>query len=629
MTSSWVSLGASALMLFAATATGDRVMRALGAAPRPAEGLLFALVIGLGVHGTLLLVLSAVGLVHPAVLWAAVALPALAGRPLASRIVEAFHAGRRTILACTAVERMTLLAVGLTVAVVLFVGALSPVTDWDSQMYHLQIPKQVLAAGRLHLPADGSHLAFLGLFQFLYLPLLAIDAVSGPSVLNAAMTATIAVTLFVTGRRLFSTGSGLFASIAIWGSSSLLIVGVTPRVDVAVTAALAVTHWAVLRAFDDDAAWALPVAALAGGVTAAMKYHALPYLAALLPFALWALWRHSRGSSGERARIAATTFALAVAAISPWLVKNIVFFGAPLFPFGAEPRLVPFLADITGSFAIPADIPAEALGAVGRAREPISLGALLFRPGALTVEGEALSYTRNPLFALLPFALLFFRDRRMLALALPGLAYLAFTLGAFRHTNLRYIIPALPMLALCATEVLQRLTARIPNPRLVTATLPLVAALCAIPALRAATSQVVSLPRAQVALGLWQPETLLMQEGPYRIARFADEVTPPDAKILMLFEARGFYFDRAVLQDNLLTNWTILHRIGATDTCLAGTGITHVLLNEVMPSYYGSRGASLDALSWNRFPEFAQRCLEPLGAFRGEVLFRLRTAAAP
>ncbi|HRN52178.1 MAG TPA: glycosyltransferase family 39 protein [Gemmatimonadaceae bacterium] len=629
MTSSWVSLGASALLLFSAAALGDRTIRTLGATPRPAEGLLFSLVIGLGILGTLLLILSASGLVHPAVLWTAVALPALGGRPVAARIGDALHDCRSTLLACTAIERMTLLAVGVTIAIVLFVGALAPVTDWDSQMYHLQIPKLVLEEGRLHLPADGSHLAFLGLFQFLYLPLLAIDAASGPSVLNAAMTATIAVTLFVAGRRLFSTGSGIFASIAIWGSSSLLIVGVTPRVDVAVTAALAVTHWAVLRAFDDDAAWALPVAAFAGGITAAMKYHALPYLAALLPFAAWALWRRSGVSNRERAKIATTALALAVAAIAPWLAKNVAFFGAPLFPFGAEPRLVPFLAEITGSWAIPADIPAEALGAVGRAREPISLSALLFRPGALTVEWEALSYTRNPLFALLPFALFFLRDRRMVALALPGLAYLAFTLGAFRHTNLRYIIPALPMLALCATEVLQRLAARIPNPRLVTTVLPLVAALCAIPALRVAMVHVASIPRAQVALGLWKPETLLMQEEPYRMARFADEVTPKDAKILMLFEARGFYFDRAVLQDNLLTNWTILHRVGATESCLAGTGITHVLLNEVLPSYYASRGASLGAMSWDRFPEFAQRCLEPLGAFRGEVLFRLRPAAAP
>lgn len=628
MTSSWVSLAASALMLFAATAAGDRALRALGATPRPAEGLLFALVIGIGIQGTTMLALSAVGLMHPAILWAAVAAPLPWARGVTAKLGAMLREGRRTMMSCTPTERMALLGVGIAVATVLFVGALAPVTDWDSQMYHLQIPRQLLAEGRLYLPADGNHLAFLGLFQFLYLPLLAIGAVSGTAVLNAAMTATIAVTLFVAGRTLFSSGSGLFASIAVWGSSSLLIVGATPRVDVALTAALAITHLAVLRAFDDDAPWALPVAALVGGVAASMKYHALPYLAALAPFALWALWQHA-GSGRERARLGATAMALALGAMAPWLAKNIVFFGAPLFPFGAAQRLSPFLAEITGSFSIPANIPAEALGALGRAREPISLSALIFRPGALTVEGEALSYTRNPLFLLLPVALCYLRDRRMLALALPGLAYLAFTLGAFRHTNLRYIIPALPMLALCASEALQRLTSRIRDRRGVAMALPVVAALCAVPALRVATMQLVSLPRAQVALGRWQPETLLMQEVPYRMARLADEATPPNAKILMLFEARGFYFDREVLQDNLLTNWTILHRIGAAESCLAGTGITHVLVNEVAPSFYASRGASLDALAWNRFPEFAQRCLEPLGAFRGEVLFRLRTAAAP
>jgi hypothetical protein len=620
---SWLSLAASAVLLLAAVAAGSGVLRALGAAPRPGERVLYALLLGLGVQGTLLLALSALGWMHPAALWAVVILPGLAGLGVLKDLRAFTDAAQRHLLALTSTERITLLVVLSFVSVILFVGALAPVTDWDSQMYHMRIPEQLLAAGRLYLPADGNHLAFLGLFQFLYLPLMAIGADAGPAILNAAMTLSLAATVAVAGTMFFSARSGVLVAIAVWGSSSLLLVGATPRVDIALTAALAITHLAVVRSFDEDGAWAVPVAALVAGVALTMKYHALPYVGALAPFALWATWRRY-GTMRDVGRVAAVGAALVALAWTPWLIKNLVFFGAPLFPFLAEQRLSPFIAELTGSFSIPAEIPREALRAVGQAREPISLEALIFRPSSLTIEQEARAYTRNPLFALLPLALLYLRDMRLVALALPGAAYLAFTLGWFNHTNLRYIIPALPMLALLGVESLRRFSERFRNPTRVAQALALAATLAVVPALQISWDRNVSMPRAQVALGLWQRESLLMSEVPYAVSQFVDEYTPADARILMLFEARGLYFNREVLQDNLLTNLAILQGIGATDRCLAGSGITHVLVNELAPRYYAGRGASLSALGWERFPEFAARCLQPVGTVRSEVLYRVR-----
>ena len=623
MSGSWASLAASLILMWAAIATGFGLMRWVGARPSVGEGPLYALVLGLGVQGTALLVVSALGWMHPAVLWACVLVPAAGGRDTLARLRVLGGRMREVLLTLTTTERFAMLVVGGAVATTLFVGAAVPVTDWDSQMYHLRIPRLLLDEGRLHLPADGNHLAFLGLFQFLYLPLLAIGAEGGPAMLNAGLTASLGLAIAVTGHRFFSPRSGLLAAVALWGSSSLLLVGVTPRVDVALTAVLAITHLAVLRAMDDDAAWAIPVAALAGGVAIAMKYHALPYVAALGPLALWALWRR-QPSPRDLARHAAVAASLLLVATLPWLAKNIVFFGAPFFPFFTEQRLVPFLADIAGSFAIPPDVPAEALRSVGRAREPISLGALLFRPASLSIELEAQHYTRNAIFFALPLVALHVRDRRLMALVLPGLLYLAFTLGWFNHTNPRYIIPALPMLALAATECLRRLAARLPDERRAARLLAALVVAIAMPALLTAGARLISLPRAQVALGLWQRETLLMREMPYATAKVADSLTPPDARILMLFEARGYYFTREVLQDNLLTNWPLLHALGATDRCLAGTGITHVLLNTATPAYYQRRGADLRAMRWDQFPAFAQRCLVPLQMVGTELLFRVR-----
>ncbi len=623
MMATWGSLAASIIMLAAAVGSGFALLRLLGATPRAAEHFLYALVLGLGLQGTLLLGASVVGWMHPAALWAVLLLPAI---PLYREFGQLRALAQRSLVALetvSAAERLALLGVVAVVSVVLFVGAVVPTTDWDSQMYHLRIPDQLLAAGRLHLPADGSHLAFLGLFQFLYLPLLAIGADAGPALLNALMTGVLGLTLLTAGHTLFSTRTGVLAAIVVWGSSSLLLVGATPRVDVALTAVLAIIHLAVLRCFDDGERWRLPVIAAMAGMALGMKYHAVPYAGMLALVFLWAAY--SRGTDVRSlARTAAVGLLICAVVAAPWFIKNQVFFDAPLFPFYSPPRLVPFLAEIAGTVTVPAEVPKEALSSIGNSRESISLARLLLNPSSLTVELEARDYTRNPLFLLLPLALFYWRDRRILALLIPGVAYLTFTLAGFRVTNLRYLIPAIPMLALCAVEVTRRATLRLPNPRLIGLGLTLLAVVAAAPGLSTAATRLVSLPRAQVALGLWEPSSVMVREQAFAAARLADEITPSDAKLLMLFDARGYYFNRTVLQDNALTNWPILYVLGSTNNCLAGTGITHVLLNTLAPPYYARRGANLEKMYWQHFPEFAARCLEPIGEAEGEVLFSVR-----
>lgn len=620
------ALAATALVLLAAVATGATILRLLTVQAGPGERLLYALGIGLGVQAALVLGCSAVGWMSPAALWAAVLAPTLPGIRQLSVLGAAAQGATAQLRTLTSVERLLVLAVGTAVLTILAVGALVPVTDWDSLMYHLRIPRQLLDAGRLVLPADGNHLAFLGLLQFLYLPLLAIGAEAGPALLNAALTALLGVALAVAGVRLFGLRAGLLAGIAVWGSSSLLLVGSTPRVDVAVTTILAIAHLAALRSWDDDAPWSLAVFALLAGVAIGMKYHALPYLAALSPIVAWGAWRRAGATPGRGRRALITlggAVVLAGAMSAPWLLKNVAFFDAPLYPFFSTERVPPFIAEISGSQVAPAEISSEALRAVGRAREPISLSGLIRNPERLTVEVEGAAYTRNPLFFLLPLLLLFWRDVRLLAVALPGLAYLGFTLGYFNHTNLRYIIPALPMLALGSAEVARRVSARVPRVP-VAALLAIAAALAALPGLRVGFARLVTVERVQVATGLLPPQAMLNREVPYVVAAYFRDRAPADARILMLWDARGYHFTQTALQDNLLTNWVLLRGIGATDRCLAGTGITHVYVNAVAPSFYANRGVRLDVMGWDAFPEFAQRCLEPLELLPAVAIYRVR-----
>src|SRR5690606_3477454 len=126
------------------------------------------------------------------------------------------------------------------------------------------------------------------------------------------------------------------------------------------------------------------------------------------------------------------------------------------------------------------------------------------------------------------------------------------------RTNLRYVIPALPMLALGAAEIARRLSERYGGGRQWRTVLVVLSILVTLPALRVGYQRLVSVERVRVATGSLPPEALLQQDVPYVVAEYFTDSTPPDAKVLMLWDARGYHFTRTVLQDNLLTNWLLL-----------------------------------------------------------------------
>jgi hypothetical protein len=105
-------------------------------------------------------------------------------------------------------------------------------------------------------------------------------------------------------------------------------------------------------------------------------------------------------------------------------------------------------------------------------------------------------------------------------------------------------------------------------------------------------------------------------------------LVPPDGKVLLLWEARGLPFEREVLIDAMLSNWSFVAQSPVYDTCLAGTGITHLLAGAGSVEYYVSRGADPRAFKLDRFASFRERCLgghTTVGP--GFELFALRAAA--
>jgi hypothetical protein len=119
-------------------------------------------------------------------------------------------------------------------------------------------------------------------------------------------------------------------------------------------------------------------------------------------------------------------------------------------------------------------------------------------------------------------------------------------------------------------------------------------------------------------------------EFPPDYAAFAPTVAyvnrnlPPTSRILMLFEARGFHFNVPVIQDNVLTNWPLLAERASKLDCLAGGGITHVLVNVASVHSYLERGLDPATVRWDVFRKFADECLVPVFQGPGHILYEVQ-----
>lgn len=592
----------------------------------PLDRALFGTAIGAGLLSTSILVLGWISLVQP---WTLVGLLALtAGVAVVHRqtlYVEASRARRELA------EHMGRPAVLVLVAVVAFLVLQSamPPGDWDVLTYHLKIPAEFLARGRVFLPADNDHVAFVGLQHMLYIPLLAVHASSAPAVLSAGFAVLLGLTMFAAGRRLFDGSTGRLASVLLWGSPVILLIAVTARIDVTAAWFLLLANYAVVVCLErrELGGW-FWVAALMAGFAIATKYSALAYVAGLAPIVAWVLVRGT-SSPAQGIRSGLGFGGLLLLTSAPWLIKNMLLFGAPLYPFFTELHLEPWLARYVGSATVPPSVDPSVFRVAAETREPFSLLRLFSDPGSMTPEREGAFYFGNLAFLALPLTVLVPR-RKAAALLVPPLVFVALLLYPNARTNLRYLIPALTTGTLVASWVLVQMGERLVRAGFLRRVyLAIISAVCLLPAAAAAYHKISEMRPYEVWSGLRAESEYLTQNADpdvyvnARVRQWVNGRLGRDDRVVMLFESRGYRFEPQVRQDNLNRNWAILASQAPWRDCLAPTGATHVLVNYGHLGSLVRRGLDPATLDWDLFALFARNCLVREGAVGSVVLYRI------
>ena len=579
---------------------------------RPLERFSFSVAVGVGVIATAILVCGLFG-------WLVLTVPVLLGFSLVVR--RQVLAVPHLLMGCarevaTGAHPVAIAVFALVVAVML-VLALAPPADYDSLMYHIQVPVQFLEAGRIQPLADNPHVAQTSVPHMLYLPLVRLAGWSAPPVLSALVVALLGLAILSFCTRYLGRDVASLVLVVLWGSPILLLVGATAKIDVTFAWLLFLATYALGVAGAERRAPTLLLGAFLIGLATGTKILALPFVVALLPALVWASLRCAGGRPASAARLILGIGAIAVAASLPWITKNWLLLRAPLAPAFTEQHMDPWLSELYADRALPAELAGGPPNALADVRSRFNLRDFMLAPERLTPEVEGKHYLLNPIVVLSAAAFVLPNWRGLLLLLAPAVLYPLVLLIPYPYTNLRYLIPSIVLLTIVGTAVAARWLRMLPRGLRIVGT-GITCLVCVAPLAHAVLDRSRLGDALALAAGRTSPRQFLLTSEDQEIRRhyamvdMVNGMVPKDARILLLFEGRGLYFEPPVLQDNLLRTWLFLRPLVNSGDCLAGSGITHVLVHKDVLDYYVRRGLDLAKLGWSQFDPFARSCLIPL-----------------
>jgi hypothetical protein len=345
---------------------------------------------------------------------------------------------------------MIVLATMIPFVCVMGLGSMSPERDFDPLAYHLEGPKEFYQAGHISFLPHNVYTSFPFLSEMLVLLGMVLygdwfwGALAGKCILFA-FAPLAAVTVYAAGRRYFSPLAGMLAALILLSTPWIDRVSIMAYAEGSLTFFLAVTLLATLIAMErlragESAIGQVFLAGLLAGSGMACKYTGLVQVVAPMGVAVCGAAWFALGENPARPRNvlkAALTFAIGVAlTIGPWLLKNAVETGNPVYPLAYN---------IFGSWAWSPELNARFVPA--HSHHGYSLAAL--GQNALDVIADN-DWSSPLLFGLAPLAFLVRKKRGVVIGLWVLVGYLFFAWWIFTHRLDRFWMPMIPVIALLA-----------------------------------------------------------------------------------------------------------------------------------------------------------------------------------
>jgi hypothetical protein len=522
------------------------------------------------------------------------------------------------------------------IASIVFVGAhlpraLSPVLEHDENVYHLLLPKLYLASHALvplpwSLGANMPHLVDLS-----YVIPTAMGGFTAAKVFALGFIVWTLVGLAPFGRTLLGpVGPGMLAVLYLSGRTIQWHLGlayVEPIIGALVLGAVQ-----ALWNFSENGEGAeLLVLAVAAGAACASKYTVWPFVVVL--FAIATLIRLPQGRRADLRRLAVMVGTCALL-VAPWLIKNAVVTGNPIYPnaygwFGgawwSRIQEIQFQHEM-----------GYGRGAATSVWEYVRLPwQLVSDPYTGMLGGASFSFS---VMVLLLASMAFPWRRGDLRTTLRVLSISAFVFWCLGSKQTRYLVAFVPVMVLAAGTVLAPLR----RVRVGLASAAIAVVLIAVVQIRLQPSP------AEPLLSVFQVsrDELLTRNLCWDLTAFLNQVVPRGGKVLSFWENRLYFLDRPFIADSAYGAPTVLAGLREAGDAhafaveRAAEGVTHVLVNPYVyktymengflynmidPAYYPEERLRADNELFNRFVNDE---LEEVPWDGGWAVFRLRAAAA-
>jgi hypothetical protein len=504
-------------------------------------------------------------------------------------------------------------------ALLTLLTAVTPSPFYDQLHYHLAFPFHWLRDGHLTVFPRHAYSFFPATHGLLYAYALAALGAAAAQAVHWWMGALAVAGVGALAASLRGPRAGWWAAALLATTPSLLLLATWAAADLAVLAFMVAALLLVRLASTDAKLAASPSPWLLAGTTVGLAV-GCKYLAGLtvaVPVGVATLLvRVPRGGLGP-VRRSALVVAGAVAALAPWLARNVAATGDPVYPF--LPEL--FASGIAAHGLTDVARVASMIPGTGWEHPTASQLATLTTFAPIGDAGAI-----GPFYlSLLPIAAwAAWRGRRTFAGVLAATAVAAVAGWAVGPPTGRYLLPALVPLAVLAGAGVQRCIAALSRPSRAWLA-GLLAAVATWSALGGTTP--FELARLACTLGRGSADEIMARYASYWPAvRIVNERLPADARVLLVGESRVMYLDRDVAVDDpfmtplLVTLAESLPSGAAVAAELAHQGVTHVLFNRRESARIAELNgrqeylAPLSPAGRDRLGEFFSRCLTPVAS---------------
>ncbi len=534
------------------------------------------IVLGLGFWIACTFLLAAFGGLRPPVLWTVICLVVV------SSLAVWRPSGRITRAALPrAATALWMAALGGLLAP-LFLLALTPTVSWDAGAYHLTLPRLFLDHGGFREVPLNVYSYWPLNVQLLYsLALGTLDHVLA-KLLHFAFGVATLFALVLGCRAFHRPASGPLAAIFLLANGVVAFELRVAYVDLAHAFFLLAGVLFMLQALEREPR-ALWLSGLCCGLAAGVKVTGIAGAAVVgalyLPRLAGALRRGDSAAVWRRLRLFLVRFAAPVFGLwAPWVARTWALTGNPVYPF-----LHRWLGGPDWSPALGARLQAWQ-SSIGMGREPLDY--LLLPVRVILAGGRGYERFDGELGAfwivLLPVAL-WAAWRCALVRRCLAVAGLYFAFWAATSQQMRFLVPALPILAIAAAVGLVELFDRLPAQRWRRGARGLAFAAAAAFLI---TGQGRMLAAGYRTLGVYlRAGGDLLATGRPDVWSFVEEELPADARLLLLNTNQGFHCRREYLADSFFEASQIAEWLApAADVAevrglLQERGISHVLLD--------------------------------------------------